>query len=219
MTRFVDSRSRDHGLTDQKLQNQEKMFQKLKEFQKKSRQGGLVERLKFFLGVKNRNAILANLERWNGRLEQIITKVCDDSERGGRRSNVTTPSVTGSNANLHSATKTSQVTATGTTQLRALTKRLFTTLSKSWKCDCPTQHLAKFCLSTCSKAVSTKESLFVQGCATGISFDFLLQLNSLLVPNADPSRWFQGTVQLNLVTRSVYLCSCRWLCNQLMRCF
>ncbi|KAF4457914.1 putative intracellular serine protease protein [Fusarium austroafricanum] len=146
------------------------MYRKLETFQKESSEqkteSSFIERFKFWKKEKDRNVCLRNLNTWNKRITIMVNAACTAAEK--RQPTTSRPKGPSS-------------------QLRALSRRLFTALQKCWSCDCDGRHEARFCLASCmcSTKDSTKDS-------SGVKFDFLVTN-----PRCHSQwKWREGTVRI-----------------------
>lgn len=141
---------------------------KLRKFQEEETTGrtssSFWERFKFFKRQKDRDTCLKNLNTWNKRMKLVI-----DAAAGSRKALST-------NRNQHNAPSS---------QLRTLSRKLFTALSKCWSCDCTSQHDAKFCLSSCGGSRRDPDEY-------GIYFDFLVGRSQC----QEAPKWHEGTVTI-----------------------
>lgn len=144
------------------------MYQKLRRFQAERFSGGTStsfwERFKFLKKEKDRDACLANLRTWNTRIGIVIEHA--------HRKYVSRKAVSMEHKGPSS-------------QLRTLSQRLFTALSKCWACDCTSRHEARFCLASCNNLKRDPTEY-------GISFDFLVSHTSCHTTQ----KWREGTVTI-----------------------
>lgn len=144
---------------------QSKMFSKLTKFATEKEKGETAstfkERIRFWKKEKERNICLKNLSTWNKRLFRLTEQ-----------------------AQKEPVTKKLPLGAKDvpSSHLRLLSQKLYRALAKCWRCNCSTQHEAKFCLKT--RGYSMKPTV------TELDFDFLFSVQE----DIKLGRWQEGTV-------------------------
>ncbi|RPA81005.1 hypothetical protein BJ508DRAFT_415033 [Ascobolus immersus RN42] len=136
------------------------------------------ERRKFFQKEENRKKWVSQLAKWNKRLKRIVKHgkldgaTTDEAERALCRSNQST-AIDPSNTANH---------------LRILSRRLFTTLSGCWQCQCTKPHEGRFSLGNCNMLGSDPTTC-------GVQFQFLVCDSIQSQPDSTMS-WHEATVSI-----------------------
>lgn len=120
----------------------------IKQQEKQATSSAFWDRFRFLKKDSHRHKYLQSLREWNRDMDLFIQRACEATERK----------------------KAVPIYRTApSSQLRTLSQRLFTTLSKCWTCQCSSQHEARFSLESCGKILREKEPR-----ESGIFFDFLV---------------------------------------------
>lgn len=132
-----------HQLVDDKTLRMSKkdlsfiqMYRKMKEFQEQEIAGkatsSFLERFRFAGRTKRREVCLKNLHTWNKRISHVVGYATKKAKKRP----------------IYAVSMDSKPPSS---KMRALSRKLFMSLSKYWRCNCPTNHEARVCLATCGK--------------------------------------------------------------------
>jgi hypothetical protein len=124
------------------------------------------ECFRFLKTEGSRNKLLKRLREWNRGMDIFVQRACKAAER---------------NASAYK----SQLYPSS--QLRTLSRRLFSTLSRCWTCQCTAKHHARVSLDSCDMPPKT------QLCQSGLFFEFLISHMHV----RGQEKWSEAKVTIN----------------------
>jgi hypothetical protein len=145
----------------------EKLESFLKQQHDQSTSSSFWERFRFLKTEGSRRKHLKRLREWNRDMDLFVQRACGAADR--RKA-------------------ASMLRSHPSSQLRKLSRRLFSTLSRCWTCQCASPHEARFSLESCGKFLPETQSR-----ESGLFFNFLVsQLHT-----QGQEKWLEAKVTIN----------------------
>jgi hypothetical protein len=147
------------------------MRERLEAFVKQKQEGtgesSFWERFRFIKNEKSRKKHLKRLRQCNEDMDLFVQSACKAADRKAA---------------------VSRLQRCPSSQLRALSRRLFSTLHKCWKCQCQAQHQARFNLDSCGTMMHETQLQ-----KSGLFFDFFVSQ----LPPQGQQKWLEASVTIN----------------------